>query len=361
MFNNLTLQDINLIVGKNAVGKSKVLSVLNGLSLILTSGTKLNYVSGKYDVVFDNNGEEIRYILQYKENKVYSEEFSVGTEMKMRRGEGGEGWIWAEKENKRIDFQTPEDEVAIVARRDSLQHSYFEPIHQWASGVLFYHFGTPLGRDNVILSGTGIELPDLRNENAVISIYYHGSEAYGAKFDDVICKDMESIGYSLERVGARQLESLQSRGRIGAAFIGISVKEKDLPVNTEQMEISTGMFRALSLFIQLNFAIMSNHQTCILVDDIGEGLDFERSCSLINRLIKKATDAKSQLVMSTNDRFVMNSVDLKSWTILQRSAGNISVFNYENSKKSFDDFMFSGLNNFDFFADDYLNEEVLSE
>ena len=30
-FDELVLQDVNLIVGKNAVGKSKTLSVINGL------------------------------------------------------------------------------------------------------------------------------------------------------------------------------------------------------------------------------------------------------------------------------------------------------------------------------------------
>ena len=57
------------------------------------------------------------------------------------------------------------------------------------------------------------------------------------------------------------------------------VQEDGLKSVTEQLEISQGMFRALSLFIQINYAILSDQPSCIIIDDIGEGLDFQRSRS----------------------------------------------------------------------------------
>ena len=54
--------------------------------------------------------------------------------------------------------------------------------------------------------------------------------------------------------------------------------------------------------------------------------------------------------MSTNDRFVMNYVDLKYWQIIDRVGNTVKYYNIKNSLKTFEDFKFTGLNNFDFFA-----------
>jgi len=75
-------------------------------------------------------------------------------------------------------------------------------------------------------------------------------------------------------------------------------------------------------------------------------------------LSEKARAGKFQLVMSTNDRFIMNHVPLKDWTIVKRESGQSRIYNYENSKKHFDEFKFTGLNNFDFLAMDFLNEDI---
>jgi hypothetical protein len=60
--------------------------------------------------------------------------------------------------------------------------------------------------------------------------------------------------------------------------------------------------------------------------------------------------------MATNDRFVMNAVPLQYWSVLRRHGGGAEVLNYENSKAKFDEFKFTGMNNFDFFATDFLSE-----
>jgi predicted ATPase len=138
--------------------------------------------------------------------------------------------------------------------------------------------------------------------------------------------------------------------------VSLAIKEKDLPGAVEQHTVSQGMFRALSLIIQLNFGLMSRRAACILVDDIGEGLDFERSCAIIDLLRRKARDSAVQLIMSTNDRFVMNKVPLEEWCLLQRTGNKVCVRNYRNSKEAFDRFKVTGLNNFDFLATDFIDK-----
>ncbi len=117
------------------------------------------------------------------------------------------------------------------------------------------------------------------------------------------------------------------------------------------------MFRAISLIIQLNYLKLTREPSCILIDDIGEGLDYERSCHLIKLIMDKAENARFQLIMATNDRFVMNEVPLEYWTVLHREGKRCRVFNIKNSKEKFEEFRFTGLNNFDFFSSDYLIEQ----
>ena len=111
-----------------------------------------------------------------------------------------------------------------------------------------------------------------------------------------------------------------------------------------------GMYRALALLINLNFTVKSGQPASVIVDDIGEGLDFERSMALIKLLIKKCKRKNIQLLMATNDRFVMNEVELRYWHVVHRTGNHVKILDYQNSKKRFDDFKFLGLSNFDFFS-----------
>ncbi len=133
--------------------------------------------------------------------------------------------------------------------------------------------------------------------------------------------------------------------------------------------MSQGMFRALTFFIQLTFACMSNYSLCVLFDDIGEGLDYDRARDFISIFIKKVNNSNMQFLMTTNDRNVMNKIPLKYWTVIDRKKDESIFYNYNNSKDIFEDFRYTGLNNFDFLATDFykkgfsdtLNDEVDTE
>ena len=80
--------------------------------------------------------------------------------------------------------------------------------------------------------------------------------------------------------------------------------------------------------------------------------------SIFYLLINKAKAYDLQLIMTSNDRFVMNEVPLEYWSVLKRKGGIIKLFNSQNSPKQFNDFKYLGLNNFDFFASDLFEAEV---
>jgi len=358
----LALADSNLIVGKNASGKSRTLNIIRALARLL-AGIDPPNLSGNFDVEFIWNHKIICYALKYKEAQVVEEKFSIDGDVKLDRGSGGEGDIWAEEIGRKIRFQTPTSELAAVARRDAIQHGFLEPLYSWGASLRHYYFGTALGKDRltvfVNMEQKG-EKVDEWDPHAVVTLYRQAEKEFKDKFSQTLVRDMQELDYDVTEVGVQTPISIRVSGLPGEV-VGLYVKERDLPSITDQHSMSQGMFRALSLLIQVNYSIMAGKSTCILIDDIGEGLDFDRSCRLIDLLREKAKASNIQLVLSTNDRFVMNRVPLEEWSVLQRQGNHVRVLNYGNSKDLFEEFKFTGLSNFSFLEMDFASGSPAEE
>lgn len=353
----LQLSQKTLVVGRNASGKSRTLSVIANLARGL-AGLQKAAVHGTYDCTFEDAGKIYQYAISTKNSLVVSERLTVDGEVMLQRTAGGVGLIFAEKVAKgsRIEFQTPDTDIAAVSRRDTIQHSFLEPLFQWASTVRYYQFGSSLGKDAfAIFTSAGMKV-DETDPNAVVGIFRDALKKFGDTFKQAVKADMNKIGYSIDDVGIAQPITITLEGLPGIPM-ALFVKEKDLPGITDQIGMSQGMFRVLSLLIHVNYFQLKNSATCVLIDDIGEGLDFNRSCRLINLLRKKSDNSNIQLVLSTNDKFVMNEVPLTEWSVLQRAGNNVNVRNYENSKNVFDDFKFTGLSNFSFLELDVVGDD----
>lgn len=352
-FHDLRLGDVNLLVGKNATGKSRVLNVINGLARRVAGVTKNNPITGTYDALFDDEGTAIRYQLEFRDRAVHREELTLDGTPLLTRGAGGEGMIHTNELGKLIRFQTSPNELAAVARRDKIQHDFFEPLYAWGSSTFHYAFGTPLGRDVLALANKDARDDfDPKDPKQVIQIYRMGVTELGESFNEAIVRDMAAIGYPLDEIGVQPITSLTVTSPFPGEVLNIFVKESGLPGHTEQAEMSQGMFRALSVVIQLNYAAMALSPVCVLIDDIGEGLDFERSCALID-ILKGRAGPELQLILSTNDRFVMNNIPLENWTILTHHENDCVIRNYENSREMFEEFRFTGLSNFDLLTTEF--------
>ena len=359
--NELTLGPINLLVGKNASGKTRMLNIIGNLGNLLAGDLKPAFRSGSYNVTFEHGGKVLKYILVYRDSLVLKEEFTLDGKKVMKRGHGGRGKILFERTKRWAEFQTPQNELAAVARRDSVQHSYFEPLHEWGRSIRHFYFGSHMGRESlaVIAKDQKIEF-NLKDTTKVIQIFRRGTKECGEKFKKAILEDMAAIDYPLKDIGVAPVTSIVLTSPVAGELVCLFVKEKDLKGVTEQTDMSQGMFRTLSIIIQLNYSQMTSRPSCILIDDVGEGLDFDRSCALIELLMRKVQGSSVQLIMATNDRFVMNKVPLETWAVIRRKAGTVEVFNYANSKQMFDEFKFTGLNNFDFFATNFMNEAKMN-
>lgn len=353
-----TFGNINLIVGKNATGKSRTLSVVNGLANLLSGERKLHYISGDYNVDFDNNGQDINYILHYENSSVIKEELNIDSESKLKRRKGGVGSIYYTKLGESIDFQTPPNELAAVARRDEIQHPFLEDLYNWGRYVRHYLFGTDLGRTTLSVLRKSRGKPEQqvlnpKDTNLVTAMFLKGQKRYSSKFTEAVIDDINALGYSLASIGVHSPKTILIDSSLPAEPVGLYVKESDLECRTEQVDISQGMFRALSLIIQIHYSLFTSTPSCILIDDVGEGLDFERSSALVKVLIERAKNSSVQLIMATNDRFIMNNVPLEYWLVIQRVGGICKIHSQKNSPQLFEDFKLTGLNNFDFFSSEY--------
>lgn len=123
---------INLIVGKNASGKSRIIRAIDILADLLADQAKIksNSKKRKWKFIFNANQSEDRteYSLIIDQDQVTLEKFVVGSTTYLDRGEGGRGKIFAEELKTQMNFQTPGDKLAAVDRRDTVQHPFFEPL-----------------------------------------------------------------------------------------------------------------------------------------------------------------------------------------------------------------------------------------
>jgi hypothetical protein len=354
----LDLKPTNLVVGKNTSGKSRTLTLINTLGKLVSGALPPEQLATAcYNTLFEHEGRSVRYSLTIRDHRVASEEFRREDEVLLTRGAAGGGQILHEREGKRIDFQPPETQLAVVARRDTIQHSFLAPLAEWGAGVRHYAFGEKMGNPTITL-----RVPYPTDVNAVVALFLRGAKHFPDAFKNAVLRDMNAVAYELTDIGVMSPTDLRIEAppEMSVTPAILFVREKDLPGVTEQTDMSQGMFRALSVIIHLNYAQFAALPTCIVIDDIGEGLDFDRSCRLIDMVRSKALGSSVQLLMATNDRFVMNKVPLEDWSVLQRRGGAVTVRNYGNSKAVFDEFRFTGLNNFDFLATDFMAQDPKS-
>jgi len=365
-YSGLELQDINLIVGYNASGKTRTLESIKVIAGLLSGELKLRSSFEKFKLILSDNGEEYLYELHVENGEVSSEKLSIDGNVFLNRSEEkGINYIFSNQLEKNLEFSIEKNELAVIGKRDKIQHSYLEKLIKWGEHTVHYPFGTEMGRKSLLVvdydeqdtnysDKRKTKMLRYKSPSAVTGYLKYGLEKYGKEFIEAVTKQMDEIGYDIEEIGIGNVDLDESN----ETHQGIFVKESDLKSKTYQYKISQGMFRALSIIIHTTMCVKEDRASLILIDDIGEGLDYNRSTSLIKLLINKAKKSKIQLIMTTNDRFVMNNVDLEYWQVVQRNNGNCKYYNYSNSKQIFDDFKFIGLSNFDFLSSEFFSMQI---
>jgi hypothetical protein len=116
----------------------------------------LTYITGGYNTSFIHKNSVINYQLKYEDSVVVREKLLVDKEIKLERGITGKGKIFAQKLNKFIEFKIPQNEVAILAKRDSMQHPFSEDIFNWGNNLMYFSFSSQLGKNKFLFSTDNI-------------------------------------------------------------------------------------------------------------------------------------------------------------------------------------------------------------
>jgi len=351
------LDQINLIIGRNSVGKTRTINIISGLASLLSDDQIIHFRDGNYNVEFVDNTDVILYNLHYQNSNIVREKLIINGEILLERDKMGAGNIFFTEQKRSLKFQTPTNKVAAFSRRDAIQHSFLDKLYDWGSSLAFFRFGNTMGQDTFFLKGDG-EIPkiNLRKTTEVASVLIAGENEYGKDFNNQIIEDLGQVGYSIKKVNVESQLNITFKSNLPISTtnpLGIMIQENDRDGQTDQQSMSQGMFRSLSTIIQLNYFVRKNKKGTILIDDIGEGLDYIRSTMLIQLLINKIKNSKFQIIMTTNDHYTMNKIPIEYWSILNRDGGTCYSYNYKNSKKIFDEFKLTGLNNFDLFSSKY--------
>ena len=316
-----------------AVGKTRTIDRIAALAGILIGQQQLSLEiinSANFEATFTNNQNTYIYSLATRNRNIVSEILTINDVIKLKRAADGTGTLYYEQEGRDITFHMSDNRPIITSRRDNFQHSYLENLFRWADELHCYYFGSSrdMGQRNILAT---INLDEFSNEEfnthetfRINELYLRAKREFGDNFDNKIISFMHEIEYDVSN-------------------LSIEINPNTAIVEEDKSPL---------------YNIMSNLSSTILIDDIGEGLDFERSTKLITLLIELAENNDNiQLIMSTNDRYVMNKVPFKYWQLINRKGGECNVYNYQNSKEIFDEFKYTGLNNFDFLATDFINSE----
>lgn len=141
---------INLIVGRNATGKSRVLQVITNFCKVIAGVNQRPFVSVAYDAQIELVEGLYRYQVECKDFKVVSEHLELNGVSLLERDSSGKGSIWYEGQKNSIGFDLDPSSYALATRRDRLQHPFAVALGEWAAGANLYEFGTDLGRATVL-------------------------------------------------------------------------------------------------------------------------------------------------------------------------------------------------------------------
>ncbi|MDU1905806.1 MAG: ATP-binding protein [Dysgonomonas sp.] len=334
----------NLIVGKNAAGKSRTLTAIAEIANVLALKTRIDSYKKLSDWAFElilKEGDDLyEYSISVFGEKIIDEVLVVNGEEKVNRRENK---IYSETIKAFEELDITDKDVVILLKDNEVAYPYLSEIHEWGSALKRFTFTNQVEKSQLLDKEELERLhPDIDPDN-VILLFHKGQELFGESFTEAVLSDMKRLDYNLKKISL----DYTSGG------VGISVDEEEVQNPVLQTDMSQGMFRALAFTIQLNIALLSKVSVCLLIDDLGEGLDFARSKSLIDILIYKINNSDIQLFITTNDRYIMNAIPIKYWSILERQPKKSKFYNYYNSQETFEDFKYTGLSNFDFLATDF--------
>jgi energy-coupling factor transporter ATP-binding protein EcfA2 len=147
---------LNLIVGKNASGKSRLLKAIGRLTELLRGVEIVETENHEWRLLFDTGkpGYRIEYLLKIQEGFVSKEQLIVCSDASryillvlLDRNQSGESTVYAENLQEDVKFQAHKTKTVIAQPENYIQYRYAQYpflrlLYLWADSLKFYDFGT---------------------------------------------------------------------------------------------------------------------------------------------------------------------------------------------------------------------------
>lgn len=326
------LQSVNLLVAKNASGKTRTIKALRRVTnFIQTSGPSKRKLSFEANLEFkDENLLDWRmsYSFRVKGGVVEKEELIVNKDTLIKRTASVAMY-------KSTKINPPSDKLVIHVRRDKDLFPEIEHLVTWAEGV------------------TCVTCSDINPYTILEAVSFFNPYSFSDLVDALsvsekkdVLKHAKELGYNIMQI--RTVEATQ-----GVKIV--QLKEAYVPVEMDDMQLSNGMLRTLYILCFMAVIKRKTSLSMLLIDDLGEGLDYKRSIDLGTLVFNDCKKNNIQLITSSNDAFLMDAVDINYWHILRRNRNKISVINKCRNAELFRDFRMTGLSNFDLFSSDFID------
>lgn len=334
-----SLQPSNLLVGVNASGKTRTIkSILNTACFLRAQPSIFQEEEFTTELKFEYIEEDIQHELHYsfkvKDNIILEEKLLVDTEYLIKRT----------SKIATLDSETinpPDTKLIVQIRRDKIKHPEIELLMEWAEKVMYISFSD-------INSYTNFIAPSL-NINPVSFSHLIEEFTPGEKRD--FLKSASSLDYNISDISVKSLGELKI----------VEVKENYIKKKVDELRMSNGMIRVLYLIAFLTAIKESQAFSMLLVDDLGEGLDYARVRSVGRKIFEKCEDKGIQLIASSNDSCLMDIIDISKWQILIKERAKTNALNSSSHPSLFQEFSYTGLGNFDLFSSDIINSYLATQ
>ena len=328
-----------LLVGQNASGKSKTIKALAKVGALISQritiseNAVMNVLLG-----FDIGEGGLVYSFSLNKGEVEKEELSY-TDFKTNE----ETKIIIRQQNSCMllneSINPPANKLVVNVRRDTQLYPLMEKLQLWAENIVGFSFNET----------------DMYGDSDNDSWFY----GYKNRLNDIVV-DMDNTDGAKEEFYATLKEIDYNITEIRALDFGIQkkvfVKELGLSRPLFDINMSKGMFRTIYIIAFLLYFKRNKlgQPAMLLVDDLCEGLDYNRSTKLGKLCFNMCQQLGIQLMASSNDSFLMDVVDLKYWNILRRVGNKVEIINSYEDPELFEHFEMTGLTNFDLFSSDFI-------
>lgn len=323
----LSLNNQNLIVGMNAVGKSRTLAAIGNVVRFI-KGDIESGGSSFYCAMKLVNGHQLDYSIDVHDGIINSESLKKDGVALISRDSSGVS-MYGDKVNP------PANKLIIQARRDTENYKEIEEVIQWAEQTSIFIFS------NITTSPNSLSPYAISNEPLLPIMYRKMSEDQHRE----LLNYMGELGYDIERIEEYEKAN-------GAVMLRIFESGVNAPLSP--FDLSNGMFRVFCVLLYMIYCSTFSNARCLMIDDIGEGLDYKRSTLLGKIVFSYCEKNNIQLIATSNDSFLMDAVDLRYWNVLRREGGKVYSLNWTSNPELFERFARTGLSNFDLLSSNFI-------